>query len=280
MTTNILKEIKQGYTLVNGYVFKHFSIDDFLEINEKYQESLESLKSRNVKTKQEKLEEAIESGYWTELDIQNYKNIDKQISSAIAQKANAMIPQQKPIFQKTIDNLKNVKNELIFKLNVINYQSAEYYADTWIIRFQVFSSLYSDINLNKRLFSLEEFEELDDDEYDNILNCFNIFINKFQIEELKKLALNYSLRSLLELGDPFFIFNKPLIELTHFQSQLLILAKDYNNIINKYGSQIPRDILEKPEELEKWFEEIALTNQNNNKNSVDKNLLERRRIKK
>lgn len=279
-----LEEIQAGYTIIDGLVFKHFDSIDLEKIDIVYSNNLENVKKQGVKTTKELLQSAIDNGDWSDSEESMLASIDKRIQSTKKEIPSLILDQQKEQLRATIGKFEEKKKELISKKALLTYSSAEFYAESWTVRYQVSLSLKKGTDLKTNKYSYEQFEELEDDEYDDILNKYYIFYKRFGLNELKKLALSYNFRKLIDIGGEFQVFNKPLIELTHFQSQLLILTKNYCSMIASKNGAVPNDCLSDPVLFEKWFSESReLESQSSSgpkKNSVNNDLIKNLKKKK
>lgn len=248
----LINQIKKGYSKVEDYYFKHLTFDDLEVIQDYYISSLDSIKNKGIETNEQKLDNAIDRGDWSEEKETELKLIPTKIKSLQIARHKLKFPQQKQKIDEDIGKFEKTFKELKTLKAIIQYQSAEFYANNWVSEYQIYLTCYNSKNFDKRPWSYEDYQDLEEKEFSRIQKYYSVFFNDFNDFNLKKAAICPYFRNVFSIGSPFEIFNKPLIDLTVYQNQLLLYAKNFDTIF-KNSENIPNELYDDPEELEKWF---------------------------
>jgi len=260
---NLLNQIHKGYSKHGPYYFKHLDFFDLEKIQEYYNSSFDKFVSQGIQTNQEKFDEAVERGEWSEEKDKEICLIPIKIKNLESSKSKLKFPQQQAKLDEDIDTFSNNLKDLVFTKNIIEFQSAEYYANKWSIQYQIYVSCFSDEQLTSPTWnSYDDFDESEEQIFNTLQEHYLKYYRDFSELNLKKVAINSFFRNIYSLGEPFRVFNKPLINLTVYQNQLLLYAKNFD-LMFKHSNYIPNELLDDPEELEKWF-----VKNHNNKNQT------------
>lgn len=255
----LLAEIIDGYSVLSldkgvNFYFKHPIVKDVLKESLQKRDLEKQAERIGLKSKEELLSVAYTSGKWSKENDETIQGLEFSIKSKnkILNKIED-IHIKKTVLQQIEDDSKELKKLLNEKSKLI-LASKEAFVEKKLI-----SVLYSG-----RLFHDKSFlEPLDEQELDK---AFRAYIEKFlelnDRDNLLRVAFcNDFFDYFIIYEDISNIFNKPALELTIFQKNILV----YGNILIsklKNCSNMPSDVKTNPIKIYEWSE-------NNSKKSVD-----------
>jgi hypothetical protein len=276
-------EIISGYTLykinnLNIY-FKHPSLSENFSINSKYKNLLESGVNKGLPTEKQKIEEAIEGGWWTSKKESEIKILQKSKANLLKTKLSMRFPTEKKAIDKQIKKVDSILITLIKERNEIVNYTAEDYANNRFVDELIMLYTYKDNELKNKFFSnLDDYYDLEEDFFEKLKNTFHFFQKKINDLQIKLLAASGFFQNLVFLTDnPEIFWGKKLLECTKYQTDVLLYGKLYRNTIKSYaenGSPIPDNILEDPEKFIGWLEDQNKSHKKSiNKKSQSKNAI-------
>lgn len=262
----IFADILNGYTLYSSpiiigdkgfseVVIKHTDNFDSARINFTYDDFYKKAISSNIPAEKDRIEELIKEKLWSaekdkaiyEIDLY-IKNLYDTITK-LHQKWDIDPVKAEILKQETeLIKLKSEKELLISN-------TAEKFASKKINDLHIFSCLFTDTSFKNSLFSKGEFDELDDSEVNKLLVVYNIALESFNENNIKKIALSNFFTNYFYLcnDDPQVFFGKAVMNLTFFQVELFGFARYYKNIISNSKNPPPDDISGDPEKLVEWY---------------------------
>lgn len=255
----IYSEILQGYSPCiwhkkNCYI-KHLSSLDSSIVDIKRQEYLESFISKGGITYNEKLEELIKRGLWSQEKDDRIKAIRDFIVDLRKSKQKYTLKKDIKLVDSEIEKYENELFDLIYQKEKLIGKTAESYADRKSNEYYVYVSFYLDNELKNRLFSQDEFDELDEEELKNIIFIYNKKMEIFSDNNLKKISLSAFFMNMLILveNNYFNIFGKPMVQLTFYQSELIQNGRMFKNMLQNAKIQPPQEVMSDPQKLIDWI---------------------------
>jgi len=221
-------DILRGYSILRHenkkFYFKHFSMLDYLGLDELEEESYEDAIKSGIKSEEELLERAVEIGFWS-------KELEEECKSlqwAVEKHQNALDKMQdraqKLIFERSTKETTERFEEIQSKRNkIINY-SAESLALRKRSSMLIDGSIYKDSDLKEPM----------EDATDGVVGllCFGKIKDLFDRNNLIRACYsNLFFESFVyQSKNPIALFNKDFASITVFQSKLLAFA---NILLNK-----------------------------------------------
>ena len=249
----LLNQIRNGYTKVGTFFFKHITSFDLEYIQDFYNKSLKNCLDKGLQSYEDKKRAAIEENDWSESYEKELALVPKKINSLREAKAKLVFDIQKKRIDEDIKKIQDRQKELQNTKNLIYFQSAEYYADNWSAEYQIYFCSYIDENFSKRPWDYEEFQELTPSELNDVQSKYSEYITQFSDKGIKKLSIDPFFRNLYNLeNNKSRIFGDSVFDLTLYQLSLLRYARYYDGIF-KNSNYIPPELLEDPDKLEEWF---------------------------
>lgn len=255
--SRITPEIYLGYSKFkwksSTAYLKHFSPIDNIDVEELRQNKIAEALSSGLISEKEQAGILAKDGLWSQNDDDDVFQLKYYIDNLKNTRSLLAIPSQ--IRQQ--DAL--IKDEEV-KLNKVYERKAELFgltAEKWAERqtsnSYVYFSLFKDRKLDEPLFDEEEFQVLDMEEINEVVSLYNNIVNPFSEDNIKYIALSNGFQNALSFSDnPYYLFGKPIVNITFFQSSLVSYAKFYKFILSEM-TNLPADIKSDPVKLENSF---------------------------
>jgi len=150
-----------------------------------------------------------------------------------------------------VDNEIKLSNILAEKESVIGF-TAEEYANRRINEYYMHISILDEEG--KQLFGENEFDELEQDQVNDIMQVYEKNNRKFKAEILKKISLADFFTNIFYLCEDnvFNFYGKPVIDLTFYQIEIYSYGRYFKSIIQNSEEKIPDHIVEDPDKLIEW----------------------------
>jgi|TARA_R110000824_G_scaffold4344_1_gene21065 hypothetical protein len=255
----IFSEVLRGFSLVEspscGTVrIKHFNNFDSAELDIKNRFFYDKAKAEGLPTRKEQIEFLIEENVWSEK--KNREILDCRTSLAGLNNTKTKVFLQAHINQVN-EQIKTEQIALVElereKEELIGF-TAEAYAARRINEHYIYNALLKE-NCEK-LFSKEEFEELEERKLGELMGLYNKNAKKFQATTLKLVAVSPFYTNLFYLCDDNaqIFYGKALVELTFYQVELFGYGRYYKSMIQNSDSKVPDEVSQVPEKIVEWFE--------------------------
>lgn len=252
---NGYSEFTEPLTKKNCYI-KHFNELDFALFESKKVEFYEKAVRLKLPTETQQEEYIFKEQLWS-------KELDLEISNKIAYLENIKKTKGKLFLISQIEQLNSEIGKLETEIflqkkrreELIGY-TAEKYADNRMNIILISNSICKDKDLKEKLFTEEELEEFDDNNFYTNIILYNQIMNLFKEDNIKSLGLDYTIQTMIGLtGENLFgFYGKALVYLTKFQSLLLLYGKYFRNIImSEEYAKVPEDIKNNADRLMDWF---------------------------
>lgn len=204
-----------------------------------------------------RLKELDDTQQWTKSQEEEILSLRYQISDN-EKRLSSIIPQQQKMIKNVIENLKNKLSKMLYERRQNIGNTAEQYAEEETLNYLLYLSIYKDQKCSIKLFdNLEDCESLEESEINQLSNDMDTALNKFTQETLSKIAvLPFFINSFSYCKDNMQSFlNKPVSELTNYQSNLFSIVARNINILQK-SSTSPPELMDdvKLEDVIKWYD--------------------------
>ena len=235
--SQVLLEISRGYSVftVNNkkYFFKHFRIEEMLELEEFEKEQLAVAKKSGIKTQTELLKDAKKYGSWTQKEEDKIESLNWTIKSSLKILDKMSDPMTKKTFQSQIDEQQQELNLLEEKKNQIASYSAEALAQQKRLSKMILNSLFYDKDFKDPIIEkdIQILGAL-------IFSKFSELANKNNI--LKASYNTYFFEVFMSTANCLDLFKVKFMDLTIFQKNLISYSRALLNKIQ--NTQIPEKI--------------------------------------
>ncbi len=254
----IYRDICKGFSPTrwdgqNVYI-KHLDNFDQGEIDAYYELQLEKAVRLGVPTQESKQKWLIDNGLWSgkeEIDLREQKDYIENMEKT---KKKLFLRSQIDQHAKVLETETTRYYEMLGKKNKLFGLTAEFHASQKMQFYYLYVSFFKDDGLRFRLFSVEDLNELSEDESFGLLNLYVEELAAFGIPTVKKIALAGFFMNQLHLCNDRVsdFFGLPISRLTVNQSNLLSYGLYFKNLMQ--NEQIPKDILDEPEKIEEFVQ--------------------------
>ena len=249
-------DIIRGYSIGKIFnsdcVIKHFTPKDQAEIDGHYIEFYEFALKEGVSSEDEKLKSLIKEGLWDKEKENKILDLKSELSRLNETKSQLVFESQLGTIKESIERTRAKLNSLLSDKFSLIGNTAEYYANKKTNELYIYYSFYD--KSNNRLFSKEEFDDLDEHQIDEITQYYNSLINNFEDKNLKLAALIPTYQNYLSLcGDNIStFFAKPIVDLSFYQCELLSYGRFFKHILSGENKP-PSNILDDPDAMIDWY---------------------------
>ena len=234
---------------------KHFNFFDQIEIDTLHQQAMDRAKKKGLPTREENLKFLNDSGDWTTDEERDWAGRKSYLTTLEKTKAKIAVPSQAAKVQEQIDKQAAELNELDNKRSALIGQTCEAYADNYINAYTISSSLYSSADLDRRLFSDDEVNYLDNSDLSVLISAYNEGVRGLSVASVKQMSISgffTSYYALVEDSPISFFKVSNVADLTFYQLNLLSYAKVLRSIIRNLDP--PKDIIDDADKLLEWSE--------------------------
>lgn len=255
----IYSSILKGYSSFlldkNFYYIKHLNALDSCDIDIKRQEYFDLAQSRGYISYQDKYNELIKKNLWSEIKERELKEFKDFLGNLYHSKKKSPLQKDKKLFDKDIETYKGRIFDLESEKDKLIGKTAEKFSDRRANEYYIFISLFKNETLTEKLYTKEQFKDLDQEELDKLVKVYNEKISIFNESNLKKISLLPGFFNLFCLSGDYIhgLFGKPFIELTFYQIELISWAKQFKNILQNSKTPPPNHLFNDPDRLIEWF---------------------------
>lgn len=256
-TRRAFHDIAVGYT--RGIIFsrptyiKHLSYADQIDYDIKKEFFFNEAKKSGIETNDEKLEILKKRGLWTDEMEREVTNSKLMVESLYeGKKSNMKWPSLVKKYTENIKEEEKKYSEKVAKKFGLMGLTCESYAERELNDHYIYTNLYKDEKMTIPLFSLDEFDYLEDQEVSKICSDYNVALEPCSIEGIKKLSIQSFFQEYYGLSsdNPMSFFGKPICTLTFFQVKLLNYGAHYRSIYQNHDvSKFPKEARENPDML-------------------------------
>lgn len=255
----VFSEIVEGYSLTRSELFgdlkiKHINNYDSAKTDIKNNYYFEKAVSQGLPKREEKVEYLIKEKLWDPEKDKEADRLKEMLKGMNRTKSKLFLQAQIDAIKKDIaDNEIKLSNILAEKESVIGF-TAEEYANRRINEYYMHISILDEEG--KRLFGENEFDELEQDQVNDIMQVYEKNNRKFKAEILKKISLADFFTNIFYLCEDnvFNFYGKPVIDLTFYQIEIYSYGRYFKSIIQNSEEKIPDHIVEDPDKLIEWAE--------------------------
>lgn len=235
---------------------KHFGDLDSSRFEEFYFIHYDQAVNRGLPTEKEREKYLKEEGLWSESKDLILSNKTEELEKLNESKAKAYLISKINQNKKDIDRLeqeiKNIRKE---KTDLIGL-TAETYAQNKMEYNYIYNSFHTDETLKYKKFDSQDFEIESIGQFNKYVETHNKIMEKFNIKNIKYLALSEFFQNMLHLCEnkAYYFFQKPLHDLTYYQTSLFSYGKYYSTVLSSSDMRkIKNEIKEDPDKLMEWY---------------------------
>ena len=255
----VFSEILRGYTLVSLPSFgnvkiKHFNNFDSAELDIKNRFFYDKAVSQGLPTRKERIDHLLDEDIWTEEKNKEILNLKSLIAGLRNSKSKVFL-------QAHIDQINNDLKKSQGELSTLSLKKeeligfcAEAYAARRINEHYMHNAFLKENG--EKLFTSEEFEELEEGKLVDLIGTYNKSTKKFDSNSLKKLSVSAFFTNLFYLceNNAYSFFGKPLVQLSFYQIELFGYGRYCKSLIENSDNKPPDEISSDPEKMIEWFD--------------------------
>jgi hypothetical protein len=257
----IFSQVIKGFSMVEsgrfGKVFvKHMDSHLSAEIEMVAEKLSERVKAEGLPPNEERLEELKKDGLWVEDDDKKLADQKSFLHGLNLTKSKLFRKRDIEQFKATIVIEEKKLREMENKKDGLIGLTVEKFTERKTHEYYIFFSLFKDEALETRLFSSEQFDDLEIEDISELFVVYNEcskWLNSFC---LKQVAVSPMFLNFFCLCDdnPQIFYGIPVVNLSFYQTELFGYGRYYKSILSECQNQIPPDVMEDPEKLVEWYE--------------------------
>ena len=247
-------DICRGYSIGgwNGTVYlKHLSHFEQVDLDDCREKYFQIAIKKKLPKKEEKMAWLEKKKLWgrkNEGDLATQKayveNLEKTLKLLFLK---SQIDEHK----KTLERERAKYHEMNLEKESLLGLTCEKYAEQKMLNHYILVSFYKDEELKKRLFTEKEFNELNEEETDELFKIYIDVSSRLNDKSLKQIAVASFFTSYFYTCDEIqAFFGKPICFLSYHQLNLLYYAQYFKQIIQNL--KIPDNIAGDPEKIEEF----------------------------
>lgn len=255
----LFADVLRGYsTVVNSkyssLLIKHLNSFSIADLDIRTEIYIETAKNRGIPTNLEKEEQLKKNDLWPESknkelkDLKFYlEGLDITLTKVITKEDKTGVKQQ---IIETKAKILALEQE---KVDLIGF-TADTYASKRVNEYFIFSSLYKS-DLSTPLFKTEEFDELEEEDINFLVEIYNKATENFNTFNLQRIALSpFFLNQFYLANDSVIDFwGKPIVQLTSYQLDLTSHGKYFKNMLSNLPNRPNEEMMDNPDKLIEWY---------------------------
>lgn len=232
---------------------KHLTDFEQSEAEQYYEIHFSAAQLRGILTRDEKYEWLCQNQLWNKSKDNEIKSQKEYLDALRVGLTKAMLKIQVDAQKKTIAEEQRKYDEMVAKREELFGLTAESYAQNKIHFYYVHLSFYSDEKLEKRLYSIEDMDQMSTEESYDLLGFYIRFIENFSQDNIRRISITpYFMNALSLCGDHLGqFFGKPIVELTTFQNNLLSSGFYFKTIMQR--ENVPDHLRDDPDKIEEFI---------------------------
>lgn len=250
----VFADVCRGYSAAQwrGPIYlKHLSHFEQVDLDLFHDKYYEIALKKKLPNKKEKLEWLEKKGLWLRKNDGALATQKSYVENLEKTGKLFFLKSQIDEHKKTLNAEKQKYLEMAAEKEALLGLTAEKYAEQKMLNHYIFVSFYKDAELKNKLFSQKEFDNLDEDEMDELFSIYIKVSREGDEKNLKKIAVSTFFTSYFYTAtDAKDFFGKPICQLSYYQLNLLYYANYYKQIIQNMN--IPDNIREDPEKIEEF----------------------------
>lgn len=258
----------------DNYIYiKHYGEFDSGEFEEYFFEFYDKAKKNGLPTYAEKEKLLISENYWTEDQEKELKYKKEKLEKLEKIHGGLFLKSHIDKSKKEINELKKEVKTLSNDKKDLMGIYAESYAQSKVDFIYILNSFYKDKELKEKLLDINTYD-IDENIYYKYIILHNKAIEKFNINNIKNIALSDSFQNMVNAADAncYFLFNKAVYDLSYYQSSIFSYGKFFHTVLGlQEAKKLDNETKKNPDKLIEWYN--AFVNfKNKNPNSSGKGM--------
>ena len=258
---SVFSDIIRGYSILDSPLFgrviiKHLGNIDLADIDYSYSCTLQDAIKRGIPPLEKKVEILIAAGLWSQEEEEKIKEFRITLYQYISNRDTQFLKSKRELWSKQIDEINKEIEKLEIKKQLTLGDYAELFATKESNKSHILTSFRKAHDVKIPLFSLEEFDQLDNPQVQTLFDLFNKYSEKFNQTSMKKIALSSFFLNMFHLTSEniYEFYGQPVVNLTFYQVDLFSWGRHFKNLLSQFGSKLPNDILNNPDKVLEYVE--------------------------
>ena len=219
----LFSEIIKGFSSTlyknDKLYLKHLNILDSSELDLQKSKFYDLAISKGLYSYKEKEDYIIKENLWDSSKDKNIQDLKLFISNLKLTKSKLFKQKDLEEIKKQIENEEKKIKSLLFLKNQLMGLTAEEYSVKKTNEYFIYFSLYKDENLNQKFFSEIDYEDLLEEDINELTSIYNKKIDRFSSLNLKRIGLSPFYLNLYNISDenPRYLYGKAIVDLTYYQ---------------------------------------------------------------
>ena len=243
---------------VKTFYVKHLKEMDYGKLEKLGDSFIQEAKSKGLLNEQEKLILLHNEDHWTTEEENNFSRLKGEILDLKRTISQIFVAAQRKHMEdeltaktKTFEKLSKERNEILG-------MTCESYSDRKKNEEYLRMSLHKNEDCNEFAFSEEEYGDLQQLDYQNLLLMYNVTMKEFGEDSINKLACLPFFMNLFYLckSDPLVFYGKHVLALTMYQCDLFSRGCFCKSILEQ-GKSPPKAFYDDLDKLVSWYDSAA-----------------------
>ena len=236
-------------------IVKHLTQSDTEMLDIKRTQYKKRAEEEGLPTEQERIDDLIKEGDWSERKEMDMKNARDFISRMTDTRSKMALKSEIRRLTQQIEEEEEKLLEMELEKKDLIGLTSDSYATKKVNDYYVYISLYRDLECKQLLFSEEQFDEVSEDDLTAIIFHFNKEVRKFSQFNLKRIGLSHFFLNNFYLCDdnPFTFYGKPVMDLTYHQADLFTYGRHFKHLMSEMKSPLTNEMMENPDLLTEQY---------------------------
>lgn len=247
--SEIIAGYSKSFWRSQSIYFKHYTNVELGLASIEEDRIFQGAHNKGLPTEKEKIEFLKVDGLWTDAQERELKQQKEFLDNRIITKKSLIISAQIQQVNKEIEETQKKIYEILSARSALISLTVEQYVSRKMNENHIKFSTYKDDTLNNRLFSNDEFNELEDIDIEELIILYNARLDNLN-QNIKKLAVSNFMQNLFCLCQENIMnfYGKPIVELTLFAIDLFIYARYFAPILQSENKP-SEEMLENPDQI-------------------------------
>jgi len=251
---------------------KHLSHKEHIGLDDIERACIERARERGLPDEKTQLEYLKREGLWTQKDESEIVQQEIYIRQMNDGKKHIILPSVLEVHLRQLKEGEAKLVQLLTRKRQLLGETCETYAAKIVNEYYILKSVFKDRDLKEAFFSEEEFDDIEDEELNDITIKYNDILDICSDQNIKKLAIQDFFMNYYYLCEDniYSFFGKPIVDFTYFQVRLANQAKYFKHLFsNNDINTVPPEIRADPDKLIAYFDTTKKGKEMMNKHNGD-----------
>lgn len=249
----IFADICRGQSVLSwqgkSLYIKHLSHLDQVDIDDYSVELEKEAAQKKLPANADKLKWLDEQRLWLVKDEESLEKERKQLENQRQTRAALFMPSQKQMMDGIIrETEKRLAKLTVRRSNLLGLTKERYVQNKLFIHY-IKTSLYDDKTMGRLAFTMDDFDDMSEDELTGLFVAYNNVTESFDDKNLKKVAVSDAFMSyFVHCEDMTRFFSRPMCEWSFNQLNLMLWGRYFKKMMQEHN--IPKEMMGDPQKME------------------------------